>query len=163
RAPVQRLVDRVAAVFVPVVLAVALATFLGWGLVGGDWGGAVGNAVAVLVIACPCALGLATPLAGIVRTGRGAALRVLFRDAEALERLGQVETLALDKTGPLTEGKPRVTEVEPAPGTTAEELLAVAAGLERGSEHPLAAAVIAAAAERGVAPADVAGFAAVPG
>jgi Cu+-exporting ATPase len=165
RAPIQRLADRVAAWFVPVVIAVAAATFVAWALFGPPPALAHGlvNAVAVLIIACPCALGLATPMSIMVATGRGAQAGVLVRDAAALETLARVDTLLVDKTGTLTEGKPRLTEVVPAPGATEAEVLALAAGLERGSEHPLAAAVTAGAAERGVAPAPVTDFAAVPG
>ncbi len=165
RAPIQRLADRVAAWFVPAVIAVAAATFVAWALFGPPPALAHGlvNAVAVLIIACPCALGLATPMSIMVATGRGAQAGVLVRDAAALETLARVDTLLVDKTGTLTEGKPRLTEVVPAPGATEAEVLALAAGLERGSEHPLAAAVTAGAAERGVAPAPVTDFAAVPG
>ncbi len=152
RAPVERLVNRAARYFVPGVLLIALLTFVVWGA----WGPpprlahALVNAVAVLIIACPCALGLATPMAIMVGTGRGAENGVLFRDAEALEVLQRVDTLVVDKTGTLTEGKPRLVTLEPAEGLTPEELLRLAAGLERGSEHPLAAAVVRAAEERGL-------------
>ena len=154
RAPVQRLVDQVSRVFVPAVLLVGLLTFGFWAA----WDDsperlsrALVNAVAVLIIACPCALGLATPMAVMVGTGRGAENGVLFRDAEALEVLHRADTLVVDKTGTLTEGKPRLSAVEPAEGFTADELLRLAAGLERGSEHPLAAAVVRAADEKGLA------------
>jgi Cu+-exporting ATPase len=165
RAPIQRLADRAAAVFVPAVVVVALATFAAWAAVGPPPALAHGlvNAVAVLIIACPCALGLATPMSIMVATGRGASAGVLVRDAEALEVLSRVDTLLVDKTGTLTEGKPRLTEVIGVPGTGEAEVLSLAAALERGSEHPLAAAIAGGAAARGLTPPPVAGFAAVPG
>lgn len=151
RAPIEKMVNRVATFFVPAVLVIAVLTFVGWSV----WGSeprlphAILNSVAVLIIACPCALGLATPMAILVGTGRGATAGVLFRDAEALEVLHTADTLVLDKTGTLTEGKPQLVTVEPAAGVSEKELLAIAAGLERGSEHPLAAAIIAGAKARG--------------
>jgi Cu+-exporting ATPase len=150
RMPVQALVDRVAAWFVPAVLAVAAITFGVWLIFGGEARlvHAIINAVAVLIIACPCALGLATPMAVVVGMGRGAASGVLFRNAEMLERLSKIDTLVLDKTGTLTEGKPRVALIEPVEGLAADELLRLAAALERGSEHPLAAAVVMAAEDK---------------
>ncbi|HWG47472.1 MAG TPA: heavy metal translocating P-type ATPase [Gemmataceae bacterium] len=154
RAPVQRLVDRVARWFVPAVVAVSAITFLLWWLSDSNRDEALTHAVlravAVLIIACPCALGLATPMAIMVGTGRGAESGVLIRNAEALELLYQADTLVVDKTGTLTEGKPRLIVVEPAAGFTESELLRLAASLERGSEHPLAAAIVAGATERGV-------------
>jgi P-type Cu+ transporter len=168
RAPVERLVNRVAGYFTPAVLAIAALTFVAWG-VWGVWGPALNwshgliNAVAVLIIACPCALGLATPMAVMVGTGRGAESGVLFRDAEALEVLGKVDTLVVDKTGTLTEGKPRLAVAEPAPGFTEEDLLRLAAGLERGSEHPLAAAIVKGAEARGLHPAQASNFQSVTG
>ncbi|WP_149536700.1 heavy metal translocating P-type ATPase [Siccirubricoccus phaeus] len=141
KAPIQRLVDRVSAVFVPVVLGIALATFVGWWAVTGDATAAVLNAVAVMVIACPCALGLATPTAIMVGTGAAARHGILIKDAEALERAHAVTTVAFDKTGTLTEGRPEVTDVVPADGAGAAEVLRLAAALQAGSEHPLAAAV----------------------
>jgi Cu+-exporting ATPase len=153
RAPVQRLVDQVARVFVPSVLAVGVLTFGLWLMLDPSaerLSRGLLNAVAVLIIACPCALGLATPLAIMVGTGRGAESGVLIRDAEALEVLHRAGTLVVDKTGTLTEGKPRVAGVEPAEGFTADELLRLAAALERGSEHPLAAAIVREAEERGL-------------
>jgi Cu+-exporting ATPase len=154
RAPVQRLVDQVARWFVPAVLAVSLLTFFLWWRYDPDRGAAlthaIMHAVAVLVIACPCALGLATPMAIMVGTGKGAEAGVLIRDAESLEVLHQADTLVADKTGTLTEGKPRLVVVEPSPGFSEKELLRLAASLERGSEHPLAAAVVGGATERGV-------------
>lgn len=140
KAPIQRLVDKVSAVFVPVVLIIALATLLAWGLVTGDWSRGIINAVSVLVIACPCALGLATPTAIMVGTGVAARHGVLIKDAEALEIAHRVSVVAFDKTGTLTEGKPVLVEVVVANGTRAEAL-ALAAGVQSGSEHPLARAV----------------------
>jgi P-type E1-E2 ATPase len=140
KAPVQRLADRVAAVFVPVVIAAALVTAASWLALGGHPGQAITAAVAVLIVACPCAMGLATPAAIMVGTGRGARLGVLIRSAEVLERARRVDTVVLDKTGTLTEAKMRVTEIEGEP-----ETLAMAAAVEAGSEHPIASAVLAAA------------------
>jgi P-type Cu+ transporter len=145
KAPVQRLVDRVAAVFVPIVLIVALAALLGWWLVGGDFTAGVVTAVSVLVIACPCALGLATPTALVVGTGVAAKSGILIRDVEALERAHRIDTIVLDKTGTLTEGKPSVTEIV-ANGMPELELLRLAAAAQKGSEHPLATAVLERAA-----------------
>jgi len=145
KAPVQRLVDRVAAVFVPVVVTVALAAFLGWWLVIGNFTVGVIAAVSVMVIACPCSLGLATPTALMVGTGAAARSGILIRDAEALERAHRLDTVILDKTGTVTEGKPAVTEVIPN-GIAEQDLLALAAAAQTGSEHPLARAVLAAAA-----------------
>ena len=153
RAPIQRLADRVAEYFVPSVVAVAIVAFVAWTF----WGPeprlamALVSAVAVLIIACPCALGLATPMAIMVGTGHGATAGVLIRNAEALERLERVDTLVVDKTGTLTEGKPRVVSVVPAPGTDEQGLLRLVAALEQASEHPLAAAVVAAAKARQIA------------
>ncbi len=163
RAPMQGLADRVAAVFVPAVVAVALAALALWLAVGQDLAFAVAAAVSVLVIACPCALGLATPISVTVAMARGARVGVLVRDAAALERLAAADILALDKTGTLTEGRPTVVAVDPADGWTAEAALAVAAGLERPSEHPLAAAVLAAAADRAIADAAVEDVETLPG
>ncbi len=150
RAPLQRVADRVAAWFVPAVVVVALLTFAAWSLWGPEprLATAFVNAVAVLIVACPCALGLATPMAIMVGTGRGAQAGVLVRHAEGLEMLAQVDTLVIDKTGTLTEGKPRVEACIAAPGHTDEEVLRFAAALERASEHPLAAAVLDAAQTR---------------
>jgi Cu+-exporting ATPase len=152
RAPIQRLVDKVSAVFVPVVIAVAVLTFIGWSVWGPEPRMAHGliNAVAVLIIACPCALGLATPMSIMVATGRGASLGVLFRNAEAIETLRSVDTLVFDKTGTLTEGKPALVSVEAA-ADAPENWLALAAALEQGSEHPLAAAIVKGVESRGVA------------
>ncbi len=152
RAPIQRLADRVSAAFVPAVVAIAVLTALIWGFAGPEprLGHALVNAVAVLIIACPCALGLATPMSIMVGIGRGAQLGVLVRQAEALEALEEVDTLLVDKTGTLTEGRPRLVTVQAAEGVDERELLANAAALERASEHPLAAAILAGAAERGL-------------
>jgi Cu+-exporting ATPase len=152
RAPIQRLVDQVSAYFVPAVAFVAVLTFVIWAVSGAESPLAHGliSAVAVLIIACPCALGLATPLAIMVGTGRGAMSGILVKNAEALEALQQADTLVLDKTGTLTEGKPRLETIEPLAGESADELLRLAASLERGSEHPLAAAIVKAANERGL-------------
>jgi P-type Cu+ transporter len=147
RAPIQRVADRVAAWFVPAVIGTAVVTFIVWGLIGPQprLAYALVNAVAVLIIACPCALGLATPMAIMVSTGRGAQAGVLIRNAEALETLEKVDTLVLDKTGTLTEGKPSVESVVPLSDISDKDLISLAASLEQGSEHPLGAAIIAAA------------------
>ena len=144
RAPIQRLADKVAGWFVPAVIGVAVLTFLVWGLVGPQprLAHALVNAVAVLIIACPCALGLATPMAIMVGTGRGPSLGVLIRNAEALERLEKVDTLVVDKTGTLTQGKPSVTSVVPI-GVEKRELLRIVGSVERGSEHPWRVAILA--------------------
>lgn len=142
KAPIQRLVDRVSAIFVPVVFILACLTLLGWGLWGGDWQTAILNAVAVLVIACPCALGLATPTAIMVGTGVAARHGILIKDAEALELAHAVKTVAFDKTGTLTEGKPHLVKIVPASGEEEDEILILAASLQRESEHPLAKAVL---------------------
>ena len=153
RAPIQKLADVVAGYFVPAVVLIAVATFIVWALVGPPptMAHALVNAVAVLIIACPCALGLATPMSIMVATGKGATAGVLFKNAEAIEVLRKVDTLVVDKTGTLTEGKPKLVTIEPAPGQTEATLLRHAASLERGSEHPLAAAIVKGAEERGVA------------
>lgn len=148
---VGRLADRVVARFVPAVLAVATVTLLAWGLGGGDWARAMECAVAVLVVACPCAMGLATPTAVLVGSGRGAEQGILIKDARALEVAGQLTVVVLDKTGTVTLGRPVVTAVEPADGVTPEDLLASAAGAERLSQHPLGRAVVAEAESRGLA------------
>jgi len=165
RAPVQRLADVVASWFVPLVLVSALVTFVVWALVGPEprLAHALVNAVAVVIIACPCALGLATPMSIMVGTGAGALAGVLIKNAEALELLEKVDTLVVDKTGTLTEGKPALVTVAPAPGVEEGELLLVAASLERGSEHPLAAAIIAGAVKRGQVAVEVEGFESVTG
>ncbi|MBN8812350.1 MAG: cadmium-translocating P-type ATPase [Sphingomonas sp.] len=165
RAPIQRLADQVAGWFVPAVLLVAVAAFVAWGIWGPEPRLAHGliAAVAVLIIACPCALGLATPMSIMVGVGRGAGLGVLIKNAEALERLEKVDTLIVDKTGTLTEGKPSVTRIVTAEGADEAEVLRLAAAVERASEHPLALAVVAAAEERGIAIPAVADFEAPTG
>jgi len=165
RAPIQRLADLVSAWFVPAVVVVAAVTALAWGLYGPEprLAYALVNAVAVLIIACPCALGLATPMSIMVGTGRGAQAGVLIKNAEALETLEKVSTLVVDKTGTLTEGKPRLVSIATTDGVKEGEVLALAAGLERGSEHPLAAAILAGAAERGAAPNGVTEFRSLTG
>lgn len=165
RAPIQRLADTVASYFVPAVLAAAVLTFAIWFLYGPEprASHALVNAVAVLIIACPCALGLATPMAIMVGTGRGAREGILIRNAEALETFAKVDTLLIDKTGTLTVGKPRVTDVIPEQGFSEQDVLALSASLEQGSEHPLAAAILLAARERGIAPLPVTGFQSLTG
>jgi len=165
RAPIQRLADAVSAWFVPAVVAVAVLAFAVWALLGPPpvLSHGLVAAVAVLIVACPCALGLATPMAIMVGTGRGAAAGVLARSAEALERFEKVGVLLLDKTGTLTRGKPALGRVVPLPGFDEDEVLRLAASLERGSEHPLAGAVVAGAAARGLALAEAAGFRSLPG
>src|SRR5512143_683903 len=165
RAPIQRLADVVSSWFVPTVVAVALLTFAVWALVGPEprLGHAVVNAVAVLIIACPCALGLATPMSIMVGTGRGATSGVLIKHAEALEVMEKVDTLVVDKTGTLTEGKPRLTAVKAAPGFEEDEILRLGAALERASEHPLAAAIVAGAEARGLKLPEVNDFRSVTG
>jgi Cu+-exporting ATPase len=165
RAPIQSLADTVSGYFVPAVLAIAVAAFAAWALFGPAPALSYGliAAVSVVMIACPCALGLATPVSIGVGVGKGAQMGVLIKSAEALQRLEQVDTLVVDKTGTLTMGKPKVIDIVLAPGMTEADILPLAAGLERSSEHPLAAAIVAAATERGVAPRDISGFAAVTG
>ncbi len=165
RAPVQQLADRVSAYFVPAVVLVAVLTFILWSLFGPapKMAHALLNAVAVLIIACPCALGLATPMAIMVGTGRGALAGVLIKNAEALEIMQKVDTLVVDKTGTLTEGRPRVTTIIAANGFNETQVLRVSATLERASEHPLAAAILAAAKERGVAPGNISDFRSLTG
>ncbi|HJT65317.1 MAG TPA: heavy metal translocating P-type ATPase [Pyrinomonadaceae bacterium] len=153
RAPIQRLADVVAGYFVPAVILIALITFFVWAFLGPEprMAYAIINAVAVLIIACPCALGLATPMSIMVATGKGAHAGILFRNAEAIEVLRDIDTLVVDKTGTLTEGKPKLITVQPTPNFDEQQLLQLAATLERGSEHPLAAAIVAGAEERGAA------------
>ncbi|MGA7065266.1 MAG: heavy metal translocating P-type ATPase [Pseudolabrys sp.] len=150
RAPIQRLADQVSAWFVPAVIAAAIAAFGAWAMFGPEprFSYALVAAVSVLIIACPCALGLATPMSIMVGVGRGAQAGVLIKNAEALERMEKIDTLVIDKTGTLTEGRPKVASVLPAPGFDEAQVLKLAASVERGSEHPLAAAIVAAAAER---------------
>ncbi|WP_371822592.1 heavy metal translocating P-type ATPase [Methylococcus sp. EFPC2] len=165
RAPIQKLADTVAGYFVPAVVAIAVTTLIAWWVWGPEPRLAHGivNAVAVLIIACPCALGLATPMSIMVGTGQGALAGVLIKNAEALEVLENIDTLVVDKTGTLTEGKPRLVSVVPTEGTDEADLLLLAAGLERGSEHPLAAAILQAADERGLRPAAVEDFRSLTG
>lgn len=165
RAPIQSLADKVSGYFVPAVILVAALTFVFWAIFGPDprLAHAIVNAVAVLIIACPCALGLATPMAVMVGTGRGAHAGVLVKNAEALETMEKVDTLVFDKTGTLTEGKPRLTEVLVAGNVTERELLRLAASLERSSEHPLAAAVVRGAQERGLHPSSTGSFQSITG
>jgi P-type Cu+ transporter len=160
RPPIQHLADRVARYFMPAVVLVSVLTFVGWALWGPEPRLAHGlvNAIAVLIIACPCALGLATPMAVMVGVGRGAEYGILIRDALALETLGEADTLVVDKTGTLTEGKPELVAVEPLNGVPAEDLLRIAAGLERASEHPLAAAIVRGAEAKGIRPAEARDF-----
>ena len=165
RAPIQHLADLVSGYFVPMVIGAAAIAFAAWYLAGPTpaLANAIVAAVAVLIIACPCALGLATPMAVMVGTGRGASAGVLIRDAEALELMESVDTIVIDKTGTLTEGKAKVITVVAAPGFDESEMLRLAASVERASEHPLAAAIVAGAAERGVALASVANFTSTTG
>jgi Cu+-exporting ATPase len=165
RAPIQRVADRIAGYFVPSVVLTAVLTFIAWSI----WGPqprfaiALVNAVAVLIIACPCALGLATPMSIMVGTGAGARAGVLIKNAEALELLGRVDTLVVDKTGTLTEGRPRVAGVHAAPGWSADDLVRLAASVERGSEHPLASALVDYAAEHRLATSWPVGFTSTTG
>ena len=165
RAPIQRLVDVVASYFVPAVILAAVITFIVWAIVGPQprMAYALVNAVAVLIIACPCALGLATPMSIMVATGRGATEGVLIKNAEALEILEKVDALVVDKTGTLTEGKPRLVSVTSLDGFTDADVLRLAASLERGSEHPLAAAIVSGAEERGLSLATAEGFKSMTG
>jgi Cu+-exporting ATPase len=165
RAPIQKLADLVSAYFVPTVFAISVLTFVVWSLWGPEPRLAHGlvNAVAVLIIACPCALGLATPMSIMVASGKGAETGVLFRNAEAIEVLLQIDTLVVDKTGTLTEGKPKVVSLIALSSFDEQTLLRLAASVERSSEHPLAAAIIAEAAARGIVLADTKGFASLTG
>jgi Cu+-exporting ATPase len=165
RAPIQNLADVVSSYFVPAVVGIAIVAFVVWAIYGPPpaMSFALVSAVSVLIIACPCALGLATPMSIMVGTGRGAQAGVLIRNAQALERMEKIDTLVVDKTGTLTEGKPRVTCVVPAPGFSESQVLRLAAGLEAGSEHPLAAAILRGAKERGIEVPGIADFNAVTG
>ncbi len=165
RAPIQKLADRVSGYFVPAVIGIAILAFLAWATLGPEpaLAYALISAVSVLIIACPCALGLATPMSIMVASGKGASAGVLFRNAEAIETLGRVDTLVVDKTGTLTEGKPRLVGIETIPGFPEEEALRLASGLEQASEHPMAAAVVNHAKEKGVSIPIVSGFAALTG
>ena len=165
RAPIQRLADNVAGYFVPAVLAVAAAAFIGWAV----WGPAPSlsyamiAAVSVVIIACPCALGLATPMSIMVAVGKGAGAGVLIKSADALEHMEKVDTLVVDKTGTLTEGKPKVTAMIPSAGVSENDLLRFAAALEKSSEHPLAAAILAIAKERAIPVEHATDFVSIPG
>ncbi len=165
RAPVQQLVDRVAAVFVPIVIGIAVAAFAVWATVGPEprLAHALLAFVAVLIIACPCALGLATPMSIMVATGRGASMGILFRNAEAIEHVRKVDVLLVDKTGTLTEGKPRLVHIEPFGQWGEAELLALTGAVERGSEHPLAGAILDACRERGLSLREATEFSTLPG
>jgi Cu+-exporting ATPase len=165
RAPIQRLADTVSSYFVPAVIVAAVITFIVWGLIGPEprLAHATVNAVAVLIIACPCALGLATPMSIMVGTGRGATAGVLIKNAEALEVLEKIDTLIVDKTGTLTEGKPRLTSIVPLNGTIESELLRFAASIELGSEHPLAAAIVTAAQRKNLALSEAEAFQSITG
>jgi Cu+-exporting ATPase len=165
RAPIQKLADSVAGIFVPAVIGVAILAFIGWAVWGPSPALSYGlvSAVAVLIIACPCALGLATPMSIMTATGRGAQAGVLIKNAEALERFAKVDTLMIDKTGTLTVGKPKLVAVLPQPGHDEAEVLRLAASLERGSEHPLAEAIVSGAEERGVDMAKAEDFEAITG
>jgi Cu+-exporting ATPase len=165
RAPIQKLADTVAGYFVPAVVGIALLTFLIWAIAGPSprLAHALINAVAVLIIACPCALGLATPMSIMVAMGKGAASGVLFKNAEAIEFMRKVDTLVVDKTGTLTEGKPKLVSIQPVPGFDETRLIRLAASLERASEHPLATAIVAGAEERKVALSPVEAFESITG
>lgn len=165
RAPIQRLADLAASYFVPAVLLVAVVTFIVWAIFGPApaMAYAIVNAVAVLIIACPCALGLATPMSIMVGVGRGAQAGVLIKDAEALETMEKIDTLVVDKTGTLTEGNPKLVAVEPAEGTNEDDLLRLAASLEKGSEHPLAEAIVRGAKDREIKLADATDFDSITG
>ena len=163
KAPMQQIADRVSGIFVPAVLGIALLCFVIWAFAAQDAGKALAIAIAVLVIACPCAMGLAVPAAQTVAVGRGAKLGVLFKGGESVERLARIDTILLDKTGTITEGKPTVTGLFPAPGISEDQLLTIAAAVEQPSEHPLARGILNAAKDRGIQPASVAEFQALPG
>ena len=165
KAPMQKMADVVAGYFVVVVVAIAVVTFFAWGLLGAERGWVFGlvSAVSVLIIACPCVLGLATPMSILIATGRGATQGILFRDATAIETLEKVDTLVIDKTGTLTEGKPRLTLILPCEGFTSDEVLRLAASLEQGSEHPLASAIVKAAKDRSLALQESTDFRAITG
>ena len=163
KAPIAKVADRVSGVFVPTVIGIALLTCAVWLLLGRDFGYALARGISVLVISCPCALGLATPVAIMVGSGTGARNGILYKTASTLEAAGKVTTVALDKTGTITEGQPRVTDLLPAEGVNEAELLSLAVSLEYGSEHPLARAVMAEGQARGIAPSTVSDFTALPG
>ena len=165
RAPIQKLADIIAGYFVPIVVVIAIVTFIVWSLVGPEprMAYALINAIAVLIIACPCALGLATPMSIMVATGKGASAGILFRNAEAIELMRKIDTLVVDKTGTLTEGKPKLVSITAADGVQENDLLRFAASIERGSEHPLAEAIVKGAEQRGIEPARAEDFESVTG
>ena len=163
KAPIAKVADKVSGVFVPIVIAIAVVAIIVWMLAGQTFGYALARGISVLVISCPCALGLATPVAIMVGSGMGAKNGILFKTAVSLEETGKVQIVALDKTGTITSGEPRVTDILPAEGVTEAELLAAAAALEKKSEHPLARAILQLAGERGMEIAEVEGFEAKPG
>src|SRR5690606_18477050 len=162
KAPVQALVDKVSAVFVPVVLVITLLTLLGWGLTSGNWQQAILNAVAVLVIACPCALGLATPAAIMAGTGTAARHGILIKDAMALEKATRIDYVIFDKTGTLTEGKPELVQISAISGSK-QQLLQLAAALQQHSEYPLAKAVMSKAKQENISLPAISNFAVVAG
>ena len=163
KAPIARIADRISGIFVPLVMVLALITAAGWLIAGASAGDAVERAIAVLVISCPCALGLATPVAIMAGSGKGARSGILFKNGEALETVGRVDTVVLDKTGTVTEGRPRVTDIIAAEGFTEEYLIAMAYSLEDRSEHPLARAIVEKALAMGIEKSEAAGFEAIPG
>ena len=164
KAPIAKVADRVSGVFVPAVIAIALVTIAGWLIAGQTVGFALARGISVLVISCPCALGLATPVAIMVGNGMGAKHGIMFKTAVSLEETGKTEIVALDKTGTITSGEPRVTDMLPAQGVRERELLELACALERKSEHPLAHAVLVRASEEGIGQGlEVSDFSAVPG
>lgn len=164
KSPVEKMVDRVSSVFVPVVMGIAAVTFIAWLVIGGGGvGEAIRHAVAVLIVACPCAMGLATPAAVMVGTGVGAKRGIFIKDGSALEAAHRITTVVFDKTGTLTQGMPTVTDIVPETGIESKDLLALAAGLERTSEHPLASAIVRASEEQDVSPISISDFSAVPG
>ena len=163
KAPIAKVADRVSGVFVPVVIGIALLATAVWLATGADFGYALARGISVLVISCPCALGLATPVAIMVGNGKGAKKGILFKTAVSLEEAGKVRVVALDKTGTITTGQPRVTDVLPAPGVTEEELVTSAYALEQRSEHPLARAVVERAESLQLKAQEVSGFTALPG
>ncbi len=163
KAPVAKLADRISGVFVPTVIGIALVTFIIWMLVGRPLGFSLARAITVLVVSCPCALGLATPVAIMVGNGMGARNGILFKNAESLQETGNIEIMALDKTGTITEGKPRVTDIIPADGVSEDELMRTAAALEKKSEHPLARAIMEYAVENGMEAGETSSFTALPG
>ena len=163
KAPIAKIADRVSGVFVPAVITIAVITTIIWLLTGHPFGYALARGISVLVISCPCALGLATPVAIMVGNGMGAKNGILFKTAVSLEEAGKVQIVALDKTGTITSGQPEVTDILPAEGITETELLTLACALEKKSEHPLAKAVLKKAEEEKITAGEVTGFQALPG